>query len=340
MQQESTQVPPFRVRVLSAQTNDHANANANANLGLLLPASFRTDKDDIAPLKLDNIHYFEKELGVARLSQLSEWLWVAGRPMPSRPLHYQLLLGREIIIVEQMDLHLVWTSGRMFLKPIPRYLLEPDFWTIYLACQRDYQCSQAIENPCRHEKLRKCALGFLFSYAALICYESDFRLAQERHLLPEQIQWHDWRTLVEELNTEHIYDKINVRYIYGELRLSRLNKIQYLHSTVGFRGYMSSWNRYGDFFYDNFTWLASATVYVAIVLTAMQVGLATESLAENQAFQSASYGFTVFSIVGPLAAAGLIVCTFFYVFVSNWVATVAYRRQRLRHIRTKPEETC
>jgi hypothetical protein len=35
----------------------------------------------------------------------------------------------------------------------------------------------------------------------------------------------------------------------------------------------------------------------------MQVGLATKSLADNDAFQSASYGFTVFSILGPLPAA-------------------------------------
>jgi Co/Zn/Cd efflux system component len=37
----------------------------------------------------------------------------------------------------------------------------------------------------------------------------------------------------------------------------------------------------------------------------MQVGLATESLARNNAFQSVSYGFTVFSILGALIAASL-----------------------------------
>jgi hypothetical protein len=98
---------------------------------------------------------------------------------------------------------------------------------------------------------------------------------------------------------------------------------------------MSSWRRYGDFFRDQFTWLASATVFVAIVLAAMQVGLATDALKENRAFQSASYGFTVFSIVGPLAAAGLIICIFFAVFVSNWIATDNTRKRRYRHVREK-----
>jgi hypothetical protein len=118
--------------------------------------------------------------------------------------------------------------------------------------------------------------------------------AQKRHLLLKQVQWHDWRRLVEELDTEHIYDRIDALYIYGELRPSRLNKIQYLHFNIAFRGYMPSYNRYNDFFYDNFTWLASVTVYIAIVLTAMQVGLATEALAKNRVFQPASYGLTLF----------------------------------------------
>lgn len=62
---------------------------------------------------------------------------------------------------------------------------------------------------------------------------------------------------------------------------------------------MSHWNQYSTFFQENFAWLAGTTVYSAVVLTAMQVGLATDALASNNAFQSASYGFTVFSSLGP-----------------------------------------
>lgn len=39
----------------------------------------------------------------------------------------------------------------------------------------------------------------------------------------------------------------------------------------------------------------------------------------NHAFQSASYGFTVFSILGPLIAASIIVLQFCGIFVWNWV---------------------
>ncbi|KFA54456.1 hypothetical protein S40293_10222 [Stachybotrys chartarum IBT 40293] len=71
-------------------------------------------------------------------------------------------------------MHLIWTTSRIFLKPIPRFLLEPCFWTEYLYCGHEYErCG-----------LRKCALSFLFSYAALLSYESDFRIAEEKRLLP------------------------------------------------------------------------------------------------------------------------------------------------------------
>jgi hypothetical protein len=136
--------------------------------------------------------------------------------------------------------------------------------------------------------------------------------------------------LVEQLDTEHIYHKIDARFIYGELRLSRLNKIYRLSQRPRLRGYMSHWHQYGSFLQDNFAWLASATVYIAIVLTAMQVGLATKALANDDAFQSASYGFTVFSIPGPLVATALIILAFCYIFVNNWIATVIYNKERIQ----------
>ncbi|RYP03604.1 hypothetical protein DL764_005034 [Monosporascus ibericus] len=315
MERQRTQVPPFSVRLLDGDANDHPDASQRGNeqLRSLLPASYRTGphQDNLTPPRLDDMTFIEKELDVGRLNKLSTWLWVAGRPMPPRPLHYQLVLGRDIIVMEQMDLYLVWTTGRLFLKPIPRFLLEPRVWSEYLSCRPGCICSQAVgekgyEPCCPYRKARKCALGFFLSYAALICYESDFLIAQEKHLLVREIKWIAWRTLVEELDPEHIYDKIDTRFIYGELRLSRLNKIWRLWQGLSVRGYMSHWHAYGDFFHDQFTWLASATVYIAIVLTAMQVGLATEALAEDRTFQAASYGFTVFSILAPLAALGFI----------------------------------
>lgn len=46
--------------------------------------------------------------------------------------------------------------------------------------------------------------------------------------------------------------------------------------------------------------MTAATIYIALVLTAMQVGLATSYLGSNVSFQNASWGFTIFAILGPL----------------------------------------
>ena len=156
-------------------------------------------------------------------------------------------------------------------------------------------------------------------------------------MLPAGVTWSGWTAFIKQLDTEHIYPEINARFLYGELRLSWLNKIYVLSQRPFLRGYMPRWNQYGTFFRENLAWLASATVYIAIVLTAMQVGLATKTFADNNAFQSASYGFAVFSILGPLVAVGLVVLAFCHMFVGNWVVAVAYKKRRFHAIRAGSE---
>ncbi|TQN66253.1 hypothetical protein CSHISOI_09202, partial [Colletotrichum shisoi] len=62
------------------------------------------------------------------------------------------------------------------------------------------------------------------------------------------------------LDVPSIYPCVGRRFHYGELRLSRLNKISSIWKTP-LCGYMSRWNQYGSFFGDNFALLASSTVY-------------------------------------------------------------------------------
>ena len=69
------------------------------------------------------------------LTAVLNWLWVAAHPMPPRPLHYKLLLRREIAVAEPMDMHLVSIGSQIFLKPIPRFLLGPAFWHAHLSCR-------------------------------------------------------------------------------------------------------------------------------------------------------------------------------------------------------------
>lgn len=305
------------------EVSNAASQDAQTDLANLLPASYRTAEDDLtAPGPISEA--VDAELDLSRLTAVHDYLWLAGRPMPPRPLHQQLLLKRQIAVTEKLDLHLVWGHGRIFIKPLPRFLLEPRFWNEHLQCRPPAGARQSCVCGGRRER----ALGFLFSYAALIANESDFHIAKDSRLLPPEVAWQAWRTLVGQvLAIVDVYQFIDPRFCYGELRLSRLNKIYYFWKTP-LRGYVPRWNQYGSFFQDNITWLASSTVYMAVVLTAMQVGLATE-LQANAAFRSASSGFAVFSILVPLIVLAIVICVLCYLVVHNWIATRRYLRQRL-----------
>jgi len=336
--------------LVSQQPESNANFNDQQFLSMI-PATYRTKSDDLVPPRLDDISWIENELDVERLHRIKCWFWMVGRPTPPRPLHHQVLLGRKIFITEQMDMHLVWTAGRMYLKPLPRFLLEPQFWTRFLSCAPNCACAarkgtdippiletKKLEEPkepeeCKQYKVRKTALGFLFSYVALIRHESDLSIAKGKALLPAEADWAYWTTLEKELDPEHIYSDIDERFIYGELRLSRLNKIFKLIQRPILRGYVYRWQHYSSLFQEYFELLAALTVYVAIILTAMQVGLATDKLSKSKAFMNASYGLTVLSILGPPIIMALIFLFFLCLFGNNWYATVAFSRKRLATIR-------
>lgn len=133
-----------------------------------------------------------------------------------------MLLGRNIVLTQNMELHLVWAKMGIFIKPIPVYLLDPDFWAAHLVPS----ASTETKDEARQDRLFRCALGFLFSYTALIAYESDFDMAQSAGLLPSSLSWPAWKTICSQFLPHHSYASLNPRYWYGELRLSRLNKLQ------------------------------------------------------------------------------------------------------------------
>ena len=112
--------------------------------------------DDTEKLKLATDSLFRslyKELDLSRLDRIHHALWWAGRPVPARPLHRQIVLGREIVIAEQVDLHLVWSKRRIYVKPLPKPLLNYDFWATII---------------CPDPVLFANGRGFLLSYIWLI----------------------------------------------------------------------------------------------------------------------------------------------------------------------------
>jgi hypothetical protein len=317
---------PFEVRVLeNGQTTGRKDSSS------MLPATSRNQYDDIVIPRSEDIFYLEKELLIKRLNAIQRHMWLAGRPMPPRPLHHQRMLRREFVITEDIEHHLVWSQNRIFIKPILPFLLDPDFWTDHLLPRKT---TENLNHSKRVRELEACARGFLHSYCALIAYPSDFRIAMDIGLLPDTVTWEGWKQLSAEIISNHCYASVNPRYWYGELRLGRLNKIYKLCMGSPLRGFsrVASPGVYGELLGDNFAALASILAYIAIVLTAMQVGLATDALQPSQAFQNASYGFTVFSIISPLIAAVAIFIFFLLMVISNFVVTIGYSRKRFREM--------
>lgn len=241
-----------------------------------------------------------------------------------------------------MDLHLVWDKdGKIFLKPIPRFLLDQDFWQNNLMCTDGCVCADPFATSGRgtfghpaascRDDLRKVALGFLYTYACLISSETDFFLANEKRLLPRKamgatIEWEEWKKTARGLLDGHDPDNIHPRFLRAELRLSRINTIHRFTRLPPFQSYLRGWNNYSSFYRDNLAWMAGTAVFVAVVLAAMQVGLATERLQGNASFQSASYGFTVFCILGPICAFGLMVLgSIFKFFIADLPAALKQR---------------
>ncbi|UQC84731.1 uncharacterized protein CLUP02_10227 [Colletotrichum lupini] len=322
---------PFTVRVLDDAVNPAVTVQEPRDWSDLLPATSRSKHDHITVPQADDIEFLEQELLVRRLNDVQDLLWICGRPMPPRPLHYQTI-SREIHITENPELHLVWAKNRIFVKPIPRWLLSPDFWAANLVV------ASGDQSDPRKQQLVSCALGFLFTYTALIAYESDFRIAVERGLLPDRMNWYQWKAISAQIAQNHCYASVNPRYWYGELRLSRLNKIYRVRLGYLLRGYSKvvSHAVYEDLIRDNFATLAAMLGYVVIVLTAMQVGLATDRLVGDSAFQSVSYGFTVFSILAPLIAGVCIIGIVLVMFVSSWGVTKVYEKKRFQEMGVEP----
>jgi hypothetical protein len=88
-----------------------------------------------------------------------------------------------------------------------------------------------------------------------------------------------------------------------------------------------------DFGRDDLACLESVSVYVAIALTAMQVGLSTQSLADNATFQPESRGFTIFSILCPLVIAALLVLIYGCMLLYNGSVTMVNTRRRFHPYR-------
>lgn len=269
----------------------------------------------------------DQDLRTPALDKIYAHLWLAGLPKAARPVHRQILLGRTIVITENPNEHLVWNATRIFIKPLPEYLLSYDFWMT--------EGSALIQD----RSLYQSALGFLLSYCWLICTKSDLAIAQDVQLVPSSVTWEEWVLFVTDLLTSvdpETLGTVSKRYHFGELRLSRLNLIYRfapsMFSVQNFmRGFMSEplWTK--AFLERNFAWLFSVFGFVTIVAGSMQVGLGTDLLHDSGKFQRASVVFTVASLIGAIASVLLVSVVWWFLTVYH----VMRARENLKIVRKR-----
>ena len=170
---------------------------------------------------------------------------------------------------------------------------------------------------------------------ALQLTRMSVRIAHSEGLLPAHLKWEHWASLTRVALTRIDYKSlhgVNPRYRYGELRLSRINWCWSLYSrpmriSSLARGYFNTYHDYETWFKSHIAWITGTIAYVAVVLTAMQVGLGTDRLRTSRAFQDASYGFTIFAVVAPLGILSGVSLVMVFMVLFNWRYTIKRREQ-------------
>jgi len=251
--------------------------------------------DPRAQLNDPNIgEHLQKELMTSDLNKLAPHLWLVAKQDSEHiaSLTGQSVRGRKITITEDPKLHLVWFYDRVFIKPLPEYLLSHAFWEHYLV-----SAHSPIKEPTRKE-LAEAARGFLRSYAHLVQHKSDFVLATEEktRLIPEGIAFPDFIDFIVRCKVSD--ELVSPRYQFGELRLTRLN---FWVKIFLFKAHYHKveW-QYGAYFARFYAPILFVFAMFSLLLSAMQVILAVETIVTSDnswlTFAKVSRGFSVFTM--------------------------------------------
>ena len=136
--------------------------------------------------------FLYRELWAVDLERMAPHLWIMSTQSSSNvsPPHQQKVKGRKIIVTEDPRLHLIWIYDRVFIKPLPRYLLSYTFWLEHMSNEKSTLRGSNEEEQKTCTMIRMSALGFLRIYYYLIQHESDFEIAcNEIRILPSDITW-------------------------------------------------------------------------------------------------------------------------------------------------------
>jgi hypothetical protein len=134
-----------------------------------------TDPSDL----LEEQNRLQKVLHDDTLDSIHKQLWYAGRKGNVSQLHHQKVIRRDIILTERARLHLVWSDKTIYVKRLDDELLDWEYF------------SKVV---CGNEVVYQAASGFLLSYARLIEYPSDLKIAKTLGLVNKDIEWKAWQS--------------------------------------------------------------------------------------------------------------------------------------------------
>jgi hypothetical protein len=288
----------------------------------------------LQPLRIADRHginrYLSSFLDLSRFDSIRGILWLIAVPGAPRSLYYQKLLRREITIAEQLDLHLVWAKSRIFIKPLPDFLLNYDFWECHISCE---------------PRLHKAACGLLYSYFGLIRFEHDLNLAKECHLINKTVDYRAWtefaRLTLSLLDVDDS-ETTEKRFRYGELRLNRLNTIfRYSPGDLSLssllQGFPHALTESYVPYMDQYNNAVSAFGAIVIILSAFNLSLSASSRNPDPSLREAAYVFAVFAMTLCALLIGMfILLPLFSSLARVYGAFIIHRAHRKRQGGRKP----
>jgi hypothetical protein len=178
---------------------------------------------------------------------------------------------------------------------VPRCTLNHAFFQRYVCL------GNIPHNPLQEPPFRAVA-GFLRSYSKLIRHESDFNIAVNAGLLLDaDITWNTWVRFIAPFS-RLLDGQVDNRYVYDELRLTRLNFYWPLRGRAW--NYQPVYTRYAQLFSRFIVLYLFIFSAVSVVLGCFQVALAAEGLVGKQ-LKRAAYEFAVavsWTIIAGLSA--------------------------------------
>lgn len=239
-------------------------------------------------------------------------------------LHHQKSRNRKIIVDQHPGLHLLWYYETIFVKPIPAYFYSNAFW-------------KYIENA--DKEIYMACLGFARSYYFLIQFEIDFLEACNLNLIPKKEgdefpTYQEWCEFIEPF--AHVGDEnVNRRYHYGELRMTRINRVAIFKGSLA---YFHLYPQWGSYLAHILAPLITAFAVCSVVLNSMQVSLAAIEVGSEIGLAvpggpwprllDASLWFPVVVMVAIAIVLAVAICGMAYMGVKDLVRGNNVRRQK------------